>query len=84
MSKAEKLLARLIAAPTDFSWKELETVLQQLGYSEMHAGKTSGSRRRFNHATVPPIFLHEPHPRKILKAYQVKLVLEHLQAAGLI
>ena len=47
MSKYDKLLARLLSQPTDFTWDELLRVLRQLGYEEQAAGKTGGSRRAF-------------------------------------
>jgi hypothetical protein len=34
MSKSEKLLARLLSNPKDFTWDELGAVLAHLGYEE--------------------------------------------------
>jgi hypothetical protein len=34
MSKFEKAIARLLAKPKDFTWKELKTVLGHFGYQE--------------------------------------------------
>ena len=77
MSRQEKLLDRLKQKPKDFTWSELETLFTGLGYRQ-EAG--SGSRRRFIHEkTMAVISLHEPHPRKELKAYQVRDVLAHLK-----
>ena len=80
MSQHEKLLERLKGKPKDFAWSELERVLGALGYEQE---KGDGSRRRFfNPQTGAVISLHEPHPRKILKAYQMKDVLMHLREKG--
>ena len=84
MSRRSKLIARLERTPRDFTWAELVTLLEGLGYSEVKRGKTAGSRRRFVHATAAMISLHEPHPGSELRAYQVKLVLETLKQEELI
>ena len=47
MSKEEKLLARLILRPKDFTYNELRRVMGFLGYIESQSGKTSGSRVEF-------------------------------------
>ena len=49
MSKAEKLIIRLLSKPTDFSWDELRKLLCALGYTQINMGKSSGSRVRFVH-----------------------------------
>lgn len=84
MSRKEKLIARLKRRPKDFSWDELVVLLKALGYRELRPGATGGSRRRFVHESAALIRLHEPHPSKVLKAYQVELVLESLTKEGLI
>lgn len=78
MSRNEKLLQRLLAQPKDFTWDELVTVLSFLGYSESKTGKTGGSRRKFADAENRIISLHKPHPGNILKAYQLKQIIEAL------
>ena len=79
MSKTEKLLARLLSQPADFTWDELLRVLRQLGYEEQAAGKTGGSRRAFIHPKTGSIIrLHKPHPGNILKQYQLKQLLQQL------
>jgi len=79
MSKKEKLLQKLLTIPKDFTWEELVRVLNNLGYQLMKKGKTSGSRRRFTHDTCGFIILHEPHPKNILKKYQLEQVIERLK-----
>jgi len=44
MSKKEKLMARLLSKPKDFTFEELIVLLGCLGYTEVNIGKTSGSR----------------------------------------
>ena len=79
MGQQQKLLDRLRSHPKDFTWSELKRLLGSLGYEE-EAG--SGSRRKFVHRNGVVISLHEPHPRKELKSYQVRAVLEHLKQEG--
>lgn len=82
MSKNDKLLARLLRQPADFTWDELLRVLRQLGYEEQAAGKTGGSRRAFVKAGTGVIIrLHKPHPGNILKQYQLKQLIQQLNLA---
>lgn len=71
MSKIEKLIARFESKPKDFTWDELIRLLHYFGYEEMRG---SGSRRKFIHVNSQVIILHEPHPQKILKRYQIEQV----------
>ena len=75
MSKIDKPIEKLKSRPKDFSWAELQKVLNHFGYEE-RSGK--GSRRKFISETGAIISLHEPHPKKILKQYMIDLVIEHL------
>lgn len=84
MTKREKLLDRLLARPIDFTWDELSNVLKGLGYTQDNVGKTSGSRVRFISTEYPPIILHKPHPKPILKRYQINQVIEQLKQEKLI
>lgn len=84
MSRRQKLIAKLRSVPKDFTWRELVTLLSILGYSELGSGRTGGSRRRFVHPFAGPIILHQPHPANVLKLYQVRQILEHLNKEGLI
>ena len=77
MGKQDKLEAKLLSKPKDFTWKELCSLLAAKGFEEF-AG--NGSRRKFVHQkTKLLINLHEPHPQPILKAYMVKQVVEKLK-----
>ena len=82
MGQLEKLKVRMATIPKDLSWSELKKMLQALGYQETQAGKTSGSRVRFIHENFAPITLHKPHPKPILKMYQIKQVISLLEERG--
>ncbi|MBF0523446.1 MAG: type II toxin-antitoxin system HicA family toxin [Candidatus Omnitrophica bacterium] len=71
MSKTEKLIARFKTKPKDFTWDEMISLLNYFGYEEIRG---SGSRRKFIHDNCHLIILHKPHPRKILKIYQIEQV----------
>jgi predicted RNA binding protein YcfA (HicA-like mRNA interferase family) len=82
VSKQEKLFRRLASKPTDFTWSELVSLMTALGFEVERA---SGSGRKFIHSqTQTTLFIHEPHPTKILKAYQVRDVIQLLKAEGFI
>jgi hypothetical protein len=79
MSKKQKLIERLCSNPRDFTWSELESLLNYLGFDEIKKGKTSGSRRAFYKVDTQQIIrLHKPHPGNILKEYQIKEIKEAL------
>lgn len=85
MGKKEKLIQRLRSMPKDFTYEELRTLLQYLGYEEGNAGKTSGSAVRFVHKqTRHTIRIHKPHPGNILKRYIIDFILESLTKEGLL
>ena len=85
MSRFEKLLQRLQSRPGDFTYDELRTVLQGLGYMEMQRGRTSGSRVAFHNGETQHIIrLHRPHPSNQLKRYQIDELLEELRRIGVI
>ena len=84
MSKKEKLLKRFLSNPKDFTWDEMVRLLTGFGYVQMGAGKTGGSRCRFDYAAKEPITLHKPHPAKIIKPYIIKQVRAQLEKEGFI
>ncbi|MFA5205978.1 MAG: type II toxin-antitoxin system HicA family toxin [Lentisphaeria bacterium] len=80
MSRKDKLLDRLFSLPKDFTWEELTAVMNHCGYTLCSGG---GSRRKFHHAQNGwLVILHEPHPGRILKAYQLREVAGHLKQNG--
>ena len=79
MTKEQKLLKRFSRRPTDFTFRELKTVLRRLGYVEQVKGKTAGSRIAFMHLGLKHIIrLHKPHPGSILKMYQMNMIVDEL------
>jgi hypothetical protein len=82
MGKIDKLKERFLSKPKDFSWGELSRLLGDLGYRETQSGKTSGSRVKFIHDDFAPISLHKPHPKPVLKSYQLTQILAALKDRG--
>ncbi|MCL2098711.1 MAG: type II toxin-antitoxin system HicA family toxin [Bacteroidales bacterium] len=80
MSKFEKLLTKMLACPADFTYMELRTILKYMGYKEIEG---VGSRVCFK-KDVHKIKLHKPHPGKILKRYQIRLIIDELKKEGLL
>jgi len=83
VGKKEKLIERLKSNPKDFTFEELRTVLEALGFEISNKGRTSGSRVKFLKGNIP-IVLHKPHPRKELLEYQINQVLETLEKEELL
>lgn len=79
MSRKEKLLARIAATPTDFTWEEMTALLTMLGYRPVEG---SGSRIRFVDDEKQKILLHKPHPGNIVKLYVVRDVQKRLVEHG--
>jgi HicA toxin of bacterial toxin-antitoxin, len=80
MSKLEKSMSRLLSKPIDFSWQERVTLMNALGF-ELRT--TGGSGRKFiRPETGATLFIHEPHPASILKAYQIRAVIQFLHQEG--
>jgi hypothetical protein len=84
VSRKEKLVKRLLSRPTDFTFEELTTLLGQFGFTIGSAGKTGGSRVMFTDGKGDYIRLHKPHPRNILKQYQVDDIIAALSERGLV
>ena len=80
MSKKEKLINRLKSKPRDMTFAEVETLLLSLGF-EMY--NRSGSRVIFIRG-IDKIRIHKPHKRNYLLDYQVKEILDTLNAGGLV
>ena len=81
MSKIDKLIAKLLSNPKSFTWDELIKVMKHFDF-EIRTG--NGSRRAFVSNVNGIIYLHEPHPQKVIKPYQIKIVLEHLRKEKLL
>ena len=79
MSKVEKIIEKLKSQPKDFTWDEMIKVLNCFGFEQMAQGKTGGSRRKFMNGNKQIISLHEPHPQKVLKWYQLDIIIDFLK-----
>jgi predicted RNA binding protein YcfA (HicA-like mRNA interferase family) len=81
MAKQDKVEEKLYKKPppTDLHWDELRGLLLSKGYREIQG---SGSRVKFHHPEHGDalISIHKPHPSGILKRYQIKDVIEALEA----
>ena len=84
MSRLEKEIERLKSKPKDYTYDEVKNLLNKLGFYENNKGRTSGSRVEFINEKNVQIELHKPHPRNILKHYQIKDIIEKLKEGGLI
>ncbi len=84
MSKIEKALERLKSKPKDFTYDEAKMILNNLGFIEYNKGKTSGSRVKFINNDNITIELHKPHPKNILKPYQVNEIIRKLIEGGIL
>lgn len=84
MSRKDKLIARLLSKPKDFTFEELTALLGSFDYQQANLGKTSGSRVAFTNGGGDYIRLHKPHPRNILKPYQIEDIIAALQERGLL
>jgi len=80
MSKRERMKARFLSRPKDFTYAELESLLKILEYEEIKTGKTAGSRKAFiNRKTKHILRLHKPHPGNELKVYQIDYIIQELE-----
>lgn len=84
MGTREKLIERFKTQPNDFTFSELERLLNGFGYTKTDKGKTSGSRVIFKDGEGVPIMLHKPHPGNIVRQYALKQILEELKRRNLL
>ena len=84
MSRLEKEIEKLKSKPKDYTYDEAKSLLNKLGFFEYNKGKTSGSRVKFTNEKNVQIELHKPHPRNILKPYQIKDIIEKLKEGRMI
>lgn len=77
------MLERFLSKPAKFKCDELRRLLRGFGYEELKTGMTSGSRIAFvNRQTKGIIRLHRPHPKPILRRYQIDLIAAALRVKG--
>ena len=84
LSKIEKLIERLKTEPSDFTYKEMITVLGALGFVASSKGRTSGSRVKFINGDGLEIIMHKPHPQKEIRRVYVSEIVRKLEQEGLI
>jgi len=84
LSRKDKLLKRLLSRPADFTFAELTTLLGHFDYYIINSGKTGGSRVAFTDGKGDYIRIHKPHPRNILKRYQIDDIIASLAERGLL
>lgn len=84
MGTKEKLRERFLKMPSDFTFEEMQRLLEGYGYEKINKGRTSGSRIIFKNGDKRPIMLHKPHPGNLVKGHAMKQVLDELREAGLI
>ena len=84
MGTKEKLRERFLKMPSDFTFDEMQHLLEGFGYKKGEKGRTSGSRVIYKNGDNRPIMLHKPHPGNIVKGYAMKQVYEVLKEAGFI
>ena len=85
MSVKDKMIARILTCPRDYTYSEAKALAAQLGYQEKNKGSTSGSRVLFyRERDKRKIMLHKPHPRKELLSYQIKQLIDILEQEGLL
>ncbi len=85
MSKTEKLLKRFLSKPKDFTYEELKKLLAAFAYEEASTGRTAGSRAEFiNRKTQHVLKTHRPHPKPIMKPYQLEEIIERLKIKGVL
>jgi hypothetical protein len=62
MGRLDRLKEEFRNCAGDFPYRRFVALLTALGFSPLKAGRTSGSRRKFEHGrTGKRIFLDEPH-----------------------
>ena len=84
MSRLEKEIERLKSKPKDYTYDEVKSLLNKLGFFENNKGRTSGSKVEFLNKDGKKIEIHKQHPKNILKAYQINLILKTLKEWRLI
>jgi hypothetical protein len=83
MSSKDKLLLRILKYPSDFTYDEVRSLLNKLGYIEYTKGKTSGSRVSFYQPERGYIIsLHKPHPSNTIKLYALRKLVNALKRNG--
>lgn len=79
MTKKDKLVKRFLTIPKDFTFDELVSLMNHLGFELENKGKTSGSRVEFINIELElNYFAHKPHPGNIVKTYVLRQLRDFL------
>ena len=76
MSKIQKLLEKLRNKSVNLSFDEVTKIFKHFGYELDESG--NGSRITFAKGNKK-FKMHKPHPKPILKAYQVNDIINYLK-----
>ncbi len=80
MGKKDEQTERLLLKPKDYTINELDNLMKSCGCIKANRGKISGSAIKYIHKSSGlKLFIHEPHPDKILKPYVISLVIKFLR-----
>lgn len=83
MTKFEKALERIKTIPKDFTYDEMKSLLEHLGFEEINKGKTSCSAVSFVRTKDKRVFMfHKPHPGNIVKPCYIKELIKLLDEIG--
>lgn len=83
MSSLDKAKERLKARVKNYTYSEVRTLLNQLGFEESSKGKTSGSRVCFyRKKDGRKILLHKPHPGDEMDIAATKQLAKYLEELG--
>lgn len=83
MATDDKLIERIKSKPTDFTVRELASLMKQCGCEEYQGGRGSGIRY-YDPKTKRCMTFDLPHPGKVFKRYQIKMILNFLEEIGII
>ena len=83
MSQKDKLIARLLKKPKDFTFDEMEALLSCFDYQLKQGG--TGSGVKFTRGDSNEVInFHKPHPNNVLKKYVLTQVIDKLRKDGLL
>jgi hypothetical protein len=83
MSKKDKLIAKLLRKPKDFTFDEMVSLLSYLGYGLKQGGSGSGVKF-IKEGSNEVINFHKPHPNGELPKYVLEQTIEKLRKDGLL
>ena len=83
MGRKDEQIKRLLSRPKDYTINELDSIMNNCGCIKDNRGKTSGSALLYLHEkSGAKLFIHKPHPKKILHEYVIKQIILFLYETG--